>query len=80
MSRGVSLNEAKQAKAKASKVFTPLVGEVAIGIMRLGQGHGQENFGLKVNLTEPPGEDVSLPTEVDGVPVKVEVVGKIRKR
>jgi hypothetical protein len=78
MSRGVSLNEAKQAKAKASQVFTPLVGEVAVGIMRLGQG--QDDFGLKVNLTEPPDEDVSLPTEVDGVPVKVEVVGKIRKR
>jgi hypothetical protein len=76
MSQGVSLNEAQKAKAKAAKVFTPLVGEVAVGIVRL----GQEEFGLKVNLSEPPGEDVSLPTEVDGVPVKVEVVGKIRKR
>ena len=76
MSEGVSLNEAQKAKAKVTKVFKPLVGEVAVGIMRL----GEENFGLKVNLTEPPGDDVSLPTEVDGVPVKVEVVGKIRKR
>jgi hypothetical protein len=76
MSQGVSRNEAQKAKAKASKVFKPLVGEVAVGIMRL----GEENFGLKVNLSEPPGDDVSLPTEVDGVPIKVEVVGKIRKR
>ena len=76
MSQGVSLNEAQKAKARASQVFAPLVGEVAVGIVRL----GQEEFCLKVNLSEPPGEDVSLPTEVDGVPVKVEVVGKIRKR
>ena len=76
MSQGVSLKEAQKAKAKASKVFKPLVGEVAVGIMRL----GDEDFGLKVNLSKSPDKDVSLPTEVDGVPVKVEVVGKIRKR
>ena len=32
------------------------------------------------NLTAEPAEGVSLPEEIDGVPVRVEVVGAIRKR
>lgn len=71
-----SLKDAQAAKGQAAKVFGNLVGEVAVGIMKL----GKDNFGLKVNLTEAPAEGISLPAEIEGVPVKVEVVGRIHKR
>jgi hypothetical protein len=71
-----SLKDAQAAKGVATKVFHGLVGEVAVGIMRLNDDY----FGLKVNLTDEPPADVSLPKEIDGVPVKIEVVGRIRKR
>ena len=70
------LREARAAKSKAAQVFHALVGEVAVGIMPLGEGR----FALKVNLTTAPDEGVSLPDEIEGVPVHVEVVGTIRKR
>lgn len=41
---------------------------------------GDDRFALMVNLTSEPSQDIELPDEVDGVPVQVEVVGKIRKR
>ena len=75
MSDGVSLNEAKATKNKCAQAFRPLVGEVAVGVMPLGEGR----YGLKVNLAAPPDENISLPDEIEGVPVRVEVVGPIRK-
>jgi hypothetical protein len=71
-----SLRNAKAAKSQCAKVFADLVGDVAVGIVNL----GDNRFGLKVNLTDEPTTDVTLPTEIDGVPVKVEIVGRIRKR
>jgi hypothetical protein len=71
-----SLKDAQSAKARAAKVFGELVGEVAVGIVRL----DNDKFGLKVNLTDEPAKGVSLPEEIEGVPVTVEVVGRIRKR
>ena len=71
-----NLKEAQAAKSRAAKVFGDLVGDVAIGIMKL----GDDRFGLKVNLTEEPAEGLSLPDEIEGVPVTVEVVGRIRKQ
>lgn len=77
MKKGVSLDAARAAKQPAAELFTPLVGEeVAVGIMRA----DDNGFGLKINLTSPPHEGLALPDEVLGVPVQVEVVGKIRKR
>jgi hypothetical protein len=75
-SGGTSLKEAQAAKSQAARVFEPLVGEVAVGIVPL----GGDRYGLKVNLTTQPAEGVSLPDEIEGVPVQVEVVGRIRKR
>jgi len=71
-----SLKAAQAAKRRAASVFGRLVGDVAIGIMKL----DEDQFGLKVNLTEEPPTGISLPDEIEGVPVKVEVVGRIRKR
>lgn len=77
MKKGVCLKSARAAKERAAQIFLPLVGEeVAVGITRL----GEDSFALKVNLTSEPGQDVELPDEIEGVPVQVEVVGKIRKR
>ena len=76
MSGGSNLKDAQAAKGKAVQVFNALVGEAAVGIMPLGEGR----FGLKVNLTTAPDQGVSLPDEIEGVPVRVEIVGPIRKR
>lgn len=76
MNRGATLEDAQTAKPKAVKVFHDLIGDVAVGIMRL----GHDRYGLKVNLTTAPVEGVSLPADVDGVPVRIEVVGTIHKR
>jgi hypothetical protein len=45
-----------------------------VGITRIGGG-----YGVKVNLDIPPDPEIDLPETIDGVPVRVEVVGKIRK-
>jgi hypothetical protein len=71
-----SLEDARAAKSQAAKVFGELVGDVAVGIMPL----GPDSYGLKVNLTKAADAGIELPDEIAGVPVRVEVVGKIRKR
>jgi hypothetical protein len=76
MSEGTDLKTAQAAKPKAFQVFQELAGDVAVGIAPLDDG----KFGLKVNLTEAPKKGVKLPSEIEGVPVEVDVVGKIRKR
>jgi hypothetical protein len=70
-----SLERARAAKARALEVFSRLGEVVGIGLTRIG-----DVYGLKVNLGSAPKERSALPSEVDGVPVKVEVVGPIRKR
>lgn len=76
MTKEVSLEAARAAKESASKICSSLVGdEFAIGITRLADNH----FGLKVNLPNEPDSEIQFPEEVDGVPLQVEVVGKIRK-
>jgi hypothetical protein len=50
-------------------------GSVAgVGVTRVDGG-----YGVKVNLQEQPPPGLTLPEDVDGVPVRVEVVGTIRK-
>lgn len=70
-----TLESARAAKPAAQKVFAALADVVGVGITRIGDG-----YGVKVNLRAAPATGVELPTEVDGVPVRVEVVGTIRKR
>lgn len=71
----VSLESARAAKARALQVFEKLGDVVGIGLTKI-----DDEYGLKVNLSAPPSDPASLPTDVDGVPVKVEIVGHIRKR
>jgi hypothetical protein len=71
-----TLDEARAAKARALDKFRKAKASVVgVGITRIDGG-----YGVKVNLDVPPAPDTELPDVIDGVPVRVEVVGKIRKR
>jgi hypothetical protein len=70
-----TLEAARAAKQQALRVFEPLASVVGVGITRVDGG-----YGLKVNLQQQPGTGVSLPSEVNGVPIRIEVVGPIKKR
>jgi hypothetical protein len=70
-----TLDRARAAKERAHKVFSKLADVVGVGITTIGS-----QYGLKVNVSSPPPPSNVLPWEVYGVPVRVEVVGKIRKR
>ena len=68
-----TLDEARAAKAKvAAWLADPSV--VGVGITRIGDG-----YGIKVNLSHIVSDDL-IPEDIDGVPVRSEVVGKIKKR
>ena len=68
-----TLEEARAAKSKATALLASLP-VVGVGITRIGDG-----YGLKVNLSESVA-DGAVPNQVDDVPIKLEVVGVIRKR
>jgi hypothetical protein len=70
-----TLDRARAAKARAHEVFSKLADVVGVGITTIGS-----EYGLKVNLSSPPLSSKTLPSEVDGVPVRVEVVGELRKQ
>lgn len=71
--KAVTLEAARAAKSKAAALLAklPLVG---VGITKIGDG-----YGLKVNLSESVADN-AVPAHVDDVPIKLEVVGEIRKR
>jgi hypothetical protein len=68
-----TLKQARAAKLKAAELFLAIGAVAGVGITRIGEG-----YGLKVNLEHKP--DSPVPTDVDGVPLRVEIVGAIRKR
>ena len=70
-----SLERARAVKQRALEVFSKLGDVVGVGLTRIG-----DEYGIKVNLGSAVKDESTLPSEVDGVPVKVEVVGAIRKR
>ena len=72
-SNTTTLEEARAAKPKAAALLAALP-VVGVGITRIGDG-----YGLKVNLSESVADD-AVPQQVNGVPIKTEVVGEIRKR
>jgi hypothetical protein len=71
----VTLDQARAAKAAALRRLEKLDTVVGVGITR-----GDQGYAVKINLREPLGNDVEVPSEIDGVPVRIEVVGQIRKR
>ncbi|MBE7158468.1 MAG: hypothetical protein INR62_08565 [Rhodospirillales bacterium] len=70
-----TLEEARAAKKRAASVFKSFAPVAGVGLTR-----EKEGYGLKVNLQTSPQGREPLPTDVDGVPVRVEVVGRIEKR
>ena len=69
-----TLEQARNAKTKMASKLTTL-GNAGVGITRIDGG-----YGLKVNLTHALKDNSALPLEIDGVPVRFEVVGEIRKQ
>jgi hypothetical protein len=72
---GCTLDQVRAVKSEAQSAFGRLAPVVGIGITRFGKG-----YGLKVNLERAPDTQVTLPEEINGVPVRIEVIGAIRKR
>ena len=71
----VTLEQARAAKGAATEVFGRLADIVGVGITRIDGG-----YGLKINLREQPPDSVTLPDQVNGVPVRIDVVGRVRKQ
>jgi hypothetical protein len=69
------LEKARAAKKRAKTIFADKASVVGIGITRVG-----DRYGVKINLDAPPADDDDLPESIDGVPVRIEVVGPIRPR
>jgi hypothetical protein len=69
-----TLEQARAAKSRVLAVFEGLAQVVGVGVTRLDGG-----YGIKVNLRTALPEGTAAPAAVDGVPVRVEVVGTIRK-
>ena len=69
-----TLTQARAAKAKVAELMKGSDAVNGVGIARQGAG-----YAVKLNLIRPTKTD-ALPSAVDGVPVKVEVVGEITKR
>ena len=69
-----TLEEARAAKRKAARRLARVPQVNGIGVVRVAAG-----YGLKVNLAEAVAPGV-LPRAVDGVPLRTEVVGRIRRR
>jgi hypothetical protein len=71
----ITLEQARAAKESARTLLAALPGLVGVGITKIG-----EDYALKVNLSAPLPVGVSAPERISGVPVCVEVVGRIKKR
>ncbi len=71
----ISLDKAQAAKRTALRRFEKLGKVTGVGITRV-----KGEYAVKVNLSEPVDPGVELPTDIDGVPVRVEVTGTIRPR
>ena len=71
----IRLDEARAARKRAKALFAGKAAVVGIGLTRIGDG-----YGVKVNLEKSPAPDAALPETIDGVPVRIEVVGTIRPR
>ena len=71
----VSLEQARAAKQLAMDYLARIGVRASVGLTRV-----QDNYALKINLPEPVSTDIKLPSEFDGVPVRVEIIGVVRPR
>jgi hypothetical protein len=70
-----TLNQARAVKQRVFEACSARAKVVGVGIARIAGG-----YAVKVNLAEPAPEGAYLPDSIDGVPIRIEVVGIIRKR
>lgn len=69
------VSDARQAKAALQEILRDDPNVVGVGLTRQDQG-----YAVKVNLNRPPPRDWNLPRQLNGVPVRWEVVGVISAR
>jgi hypothetical protein len=69
-----TLDQARLAKTHVGEIFRRFGQVAGVGLTKFDHG-----YAVKINLVTATNQE-ALPTEVDGVPVRVEVVGAIRKR
>ena len=74
MSKTATLKEARAAKAKVAQLVSGHPDVNGVGITRDGDG-----YAVKLNLSGRTKAN-PLPKQIDGVPVRIETVGAIRKR
>jgi len=72
---GVTIERARAAKTDILSRLADLPQVNGVGLTRTDQG-----FAVKVNLSEPLENDEAIPHEVNGVPVIVDIVGRIVAR
>lgn len=70
----VTLEQAQAAKAEAKDIFSKIGEVLGVGITKVGP-----DYAIKVNLRGPLVQPAAAPTEVRGVPVKLELIGNIRR-
>jgi hypothetical protein len=75
IARVIPLQEARAAKERAKKMFRQFGKVNGIGITKQG-----DSYAVQVNFEETPGKGTPLPQDIDGVPVVVHVIGRIRKQ
>ena len=71
----ISLEQAQAAKKTALRLFKKLGSVTGVGITRL-----RGKYAVKVNLSEPMEPGVTMPSDIGGVPLCVEVTGSIKAR
>ncbi len=75
MGDSATLAKARAVKEKVAKIVEGDPSVSGIGVARVGDG-----YGVKVGVTGPTATVTGLPSDIDGVPVIVETVGKITKQ
>ncbi len=75
MAKGATLEAARAAKRKTLTALGNCAELNGVGITRV-----EDGYAVKVNLAAEVTAGGPIPEEVDGVPVVVEVVGRISKR
>jgi hypothetical protein len=69
-----SLEAARQAKNKAKSLLQNVPHVSGVGITQV-----DERYAVKVNLEEDPDPTHPIPLDIDGVPVVIHRIGKVRK-
>lgn len=70
-----TIEAARAVKAKARELIEALVPVEGVGITRVGDA-----YAVKINVAQDIDAKLAIPEEVDGVPIVVQVTGRVRKQ